>query len=275
MSVEETHRLCDTIHWQGFWYLFAELKMHAKRIVLVRHGESTRNALRFDGRFVADDEELKKPGARADHLVELTDLGRRQASALGRALSECDHDFTTCDAWFDSGYLRACETLDLILDGLGMNRNAGGKRQSHLELRERDFGYAFNMTRAQVGQYFPWYFQYQKEIGKFHERPPGGESLADLFTRVHMFLNSIRRFRDGQNVFIVSHSRVMLAFRYWLEKYQAKDIDELFAEEKRRPEGVTSNCEIHIYDRDHKLRKFVRQKELEEIITTHYNVYVN
>lgn len=222
---------------------------HVKEIVLVRHGQTTRNIVRNVGRFVAHAEELHKAGILPDHLVELTVVGKLQADTIGKILNDSLENPQSFIAYYDSGYQRSKETLDYILRNFGLENDASGYRRSHLDLREREPGHPFNMTITQINRYFPWYQEYEKVMGKFYARPPGGESIADVCSRVHMFLNSLRRAKAGKRVFIVAHGRVMLAFRYWLEKMEVRDIEDYFKREEKEEDKI-GNCQVFIYKRD-------------------------
>src|SRR4051794_16733027 len=82
-------------------------------LVLVRHGESQRNIARKQNRFYLDDESRRAVRGVPDHLIELTEEGRRQAIATGVALREA---YGTFDYVVHSGYARTVQTLDHILE---------------------------------------------------------------------------------------------------------------------------------------------------------------
>lgn len=76
--------------------------------------------------------------------------------------------------------MRAKETLVEILKAWRLFKSTQTKRDSHIDLRERDPGYSFNITVTQVNQYFPWYNEYASIVGRFYERRLGGENIADV-----------------------------------------------------------------------------------------------
>lgn len=226
-----------------------ELRLkHVDEIVLVRHGETDRNTARRIGKFIATSEELHKMGILPDYLVPLNLRGRRQAACLGQIIKKRHPSCLESNIFFDSGYLRTIETLDVILSTWGQESARNPVRESHLELREREGGYPFNMSVTELCRYFPWYLEYASIVGPFFERRPGGESIADVCLRVHMFLNSLRRKRKGQKVFIVTHGGVMLAFRFWLERWSLDKSDGLFTKGNE-----SRNCNVLIYKRDRDL----------------------
>jgi broad specificity phosphatase PhoE len=165
--------------------------------------------------------------------------------------------FKRFDAYFDSGYRRSIETLDLILRALPTRERRQADRCSHLDLRERDTGYPFLMTACEGDTFFPWWREYEEMVGPIYSRPPGGESIADAWQRVHMFLNSMRRSRAGDDVLIVTHGRIMLGFKYWMERHPACDVNRLYKERSR-----IRNCEAWWYRYDIDARRYVHIRRL-------------
>ncbi len=213
---------------------------HVKEIVIVRHGQTLYNVVPRVGRFLASTPALIQVGGLPDHEVPLSDRGEEQARAVGKRVAH----LAPFDVYFDSGYKRSCETLNLLLEAFPESERAASKRRSHLDLREGEPGYLFNMTVTEVNRHFPWYQEYEAVFGKFYATPPGGESIAHVCSRVHMFLVSLRRARAGKRVLIVTHGRVMLCFRYWLEKIPASEVSKLFEDTQ------IGNCDVlrYLYD---------------------------
>jgi broad specificity phosphatase PhoE len=75
------------------------------------------------------------------------------------------------------------------------------------------------MTEAEAEAAFPWLEEYWRTFGGFMARPPGGESLADVVGRVHMFLDVLFRDRIGQKVLVVTHGGTIRCFRFALERW--------------------------------------------------------
>jgi len=216
---------------------------HVHEIILVRHGESAHNIADKAGPFIATTKAIMTMDWQPDHKIPLTEAGRFQATLVGQLLKKHHPAAIDSDIFFDSGYQRAVDTLNTILEQWQIDPKVGTKRRHHLDLREREPGYTFSMSSTQVNQFFPWYEEYATIVGKFYERRPGGESIADVCSRVHMFLNSLRRARQGQRVFIVTHGRVILAFRYWLEKHSAQEATDMVTKDEE-------NCAVRIYRRN-------------------------
>jgi probable phosphoglycerate mutase len=127
----------------------------AKRILLVRHGESVWNA---EGRW---------QGAANPPL---SDAGRAQARALADALRDAGIDSVVA-----SDLDRAGETAQIVADALGLAVPVVDARW-----RERDVGEISGHTRAEIEQKWPGLLERWRR-GEL-ESMPGGES--DITPRV-------------------------------------------------------------------------------------------
>lgn len=200
-------------------------------LVVARHAESTRNVAKAGQLFFPDPEARRGLEGEADHHAGLTDAGREQARALGQRLAD---EFGTFDLVYHSGYRRTRETAALALDAL---RGEAPPVQEHIFLRERDSGYTFNMTTAEVDAAFPWLQEYWHTVGPLFARPPGGESLADVAGRVQLFFESCEQQLAGRRVLLVTHAGVVRMTRFLLEGWTA---DEATARWQREPVGNAS-----------------------------------
>jgi len=130
--------------------------MHRRErsLLLVRHGQSEWNAVkRWQG--IADS--------------PLTDLGRRQAEAIGRELSaDADVHFSTIAA---SDLVRASETAAIIARALGLTNVVSDPR-----LREADAGPWQGMTPREIAEQWPGYLEE-------HRRPVGFETAESVVAR--------------------------------------------------------------------------------------------
>lgn len=243
---------------------------HVDEIIIVRHGQTVRNTVERIGRSISNRDQLSNARIISDREVTLDAIGIKQARCMGKALNLVYQDCRDCTTFFNSGYERTKQTLNLILGELGFQKDFESRIQEQIELREREPGYHFNMTATEINTYFPWYLEYAHTTGPFFERPPGGESIADVCSRVHMFLNSLRRAHARERVFVVAHGGVMLAFRFWLEKHVLSDAEKLFSKEER-----VNNCGILIYQRDHDNRKFNQNRELIKNVTDTFNEFMS
>ncbi len=172
--------------------------------------------------------------------VPLSELGRRQADALGRwfaALSEAERP----EVVLASPYLRARETAARICQEGGVAPGAKGPVIDE-RLREREFGILDRLTTEGVRQLHPDQAEHRALLGKFYHRPPGGESWADVILRLRTALDTISLHHADRRVLIVCHQVVVLCFRYILEEM---DEETVLRVDK---EGDVLNCGVCEYE---------------------------
>jgi broad specificity phosphatase PhoE len=207
-------------------------------LVLVRHGQSQRNVVKKANRFYLDDEARKSVKGVPDHLIELTDEGRRQARVTGNAIRE---QYGVFDYVVHSGYRRTVQTCDEILSAYTEEERSRMPVRHHLFVRERDAGHAYDMTDGEAQAAFPWLNDYWTTFGPFFARPPGGESLADVCERVYAFLQKLARTMAGRRVLVVTHGGTIWCFRYVLERWSYEEAERRFNAESN------PNCAITAY----------------------------
>ncbi len=206
-------------------------------LVLVRHAESTRNQVKKDTVYFADDAARRVLRGTPDHLIELTDAGHEQALQTGRAIRE---RFGAFDCIYTSGYVRTRQTADALLAAYSDEERAGIAMEENFYIRERDPGYTYDMTEAEAMAAFPWLEEYWQTFGAFFSRPPGGESLADLAARVEVFLSALDRERSGQRVLVVAHGGTIRCLRFLLERWDYDKVSQLLRENPPINCGVTT-----------------------------------
>ncbi|MFD8913401.1 histidine phosphatase family protein [Streptomyces sp. NPDC059575] len=162
-----------------------------RRIILVRHGESTGN--------VDDSVYEREP----DHALALTERGRRQAEHTGDRLREIVGDEPV--SVYVSPYRRTHETLDSFhLDPARI------RVREEPRLREQDWGNWQERDDVRLQK------AYRDAYGHFFFRFPQGESGADVYDRVGGFLESLfRSFEEPDhppNVLLVTHGLAMRLF---------------------------------------------------------------
>jgi broad specificity phosphatase PhoE len=172
-------------------------------------------------------------------MTPLTEQGVYQARTTGNYLVT---HFERPDYLYHSGYLRATQTMDEILGTFTEESRSKIKVRMKEFIRERDPGYAYDMTTEEAEASFPWLHEYWQTFGGFFGRPPGGESLSDVSKRVYLFLNMLFRDRAGQKVWVVTHGGTLRAFRFLLEHWT-------YEQALRWPPGQTpKNCGITVYE---------------------------
>jgi broad specificity phosphatase PhoE len=206
-------------------------------LVLVRHAESTRNAAKA-GTFFVSDEQRRTVRGIADVDTPLTEVGWQQAEQTGLALRS---NFPSFDVIFHSGYQRTIQTTEGLLRSFPPEERSIPQRSDVL-LRERDTGYAFDMTQQEAAHAFTWLAEYWKTFGAFFAHPPGGESMAQVCQRVGLFLDRLQRDFAGKKILVVSHGGTIRAFRYWLESWTYEQAAERF-----QHHSGPKNCSITSY----------------------------
>jgi broad specificity phosphatase PhoE len=153
----------------------------AGRLILVRHGESEGNR---DRTFTQSPD------------VPLTPHGREQARATGERIA-AQYQPARIVA---SPYVRARQTAEIISAVLALSV------ELEAAFREQSFGvFAGQPYEAVLGD------AAYHDGPRWQWRPPGGESLTDVYERVAPALDRVTRDAVGQDVIIVSHGGVMLA----------------------------------------------------------------
>jgi broad specificity phosphatase PhoE len=151
--------------------------------------------------------------AQRDMDVPLSELGTTQAEHLGQWFeANPDHATLLC-----SPYRRALHTAPSARAAAGHR----GRVRLDERLREREFGVLDRLTKVGIEARFPEQAAARAFLGKFFHRPPGGESWADVASRVRAVLVDLRLDHPDEDVVIVTHQAVIMLFRYVLE-----DLDE-------------------------------------------------
>ncbi|MFF5253181.1 histidine phosphatase family protein [Streptomyces leeuwenhoekii] len=162
-----------------------------RRIVLVRHGESTGNV------------DASVYEREPDHALALTERGRRQAEEAGRTLRGLFGRERV--SVYVSPYRRTHETLG----ALGLDPALIRVREEP-RLREQDWGNWQDREDVRLQQ------AYRDAYGHFFYRFAQGESGADVYDRVGGFLESLWRSFEAPdhppNVLLVTHGLAMRLF---------------------------------------------------------------
>ena len=159
--------------------------METVEFVVVRHGRTAWNA---SGRYQGHTD------------VELDEVGRAQARAVARDLATTRFDLAVA-----SDLLRARETAKIVLAGHDVTLEADER------LREMRFGAWEGRTWAEIVATTP-------ELRRIDPSPrvltpPGGETFADVVTRVAAAYESLReRVIPGGRVLVVTHAGPLHAF---------------------------------------------------------------
>src|SRR4051794_2227689 len=154
-------------------------------LTLVRHGESLGNIANAEA-YAANADRLDL--SVNDPSVELSDLGVRQARALGTRLGRIE-PASRPTVVVVSSYLRARQTADHLLEAARLDDVV---RATDERLRDREQGILDRLTGRGIRAEFPAEADRRDYLGKFWYRPPGGESWADVALRIRAALRDIR-----------------------------------------------------------------------------------
>ena len=187
------------------------------RLWIVRHGQSAGNVARDLAE--AGDSHLIDIDTR-DADTPLSDLGHRQARALGEWFADMPHNRRP-NVLLTSPLLRAHQTVHAVADSLGIDHDEIGVDE---RLREKEFGVLDRYTVAGIRATFPDLAEQRSLVGKFYFRPPGGESWCDVILRLRSVVEVLRRDHVGDRVLIVGHQVIVNCFRYLLECMDEKQI---------------------------------------------------
>jgi probable phosphoglycerate mutase len=199
--------------------------------MLLRHGQSAANVA-FPA---ADAQGLVESGLTGrDRDVELTDLGRAQAEAVGRWLAALPGDRVP-EIPITSPYLRARETWRIAAEtsGLGLPPATTDER-----LVDRLLGDLEMMTRAAIARDHPDEARFHGAVD-YRWRPPNGESFGDIRVRLRGFLDDINAEHAGRRVVVTAHDAVVLMMRAVVEDLDWDAIDRVSAGNTVRNASIT------------------------------------
>ncbi len=166
------------------------------QLLLVRHGQSTWNA---EGRCQG---QLATAGG-------LTELGMAQARATAEELVKklAASDLPVGDAILASDLLRARQTAEIIADVLDLpiQLDAGLREQHLADLEGKLYTEQFGELTVQATIDELWRDPFR--------RPPGGESIADMYERVQATLTRLAKADPGRVLVVATHGGVVRTAR--------------------------------------------------------------
>ena len=174
------------------------------KLVLVRHGKTEYNSeKRFTG-FIN---------------ISISEEGRGHAQTVGELLKKKGIQF---DAFYTSWLKRAWETLDIVRAELQQMEVPIIK---HPQLNERHYGDLQGKLHSEIADQFleeavmAWRRSYNL-------RPPNGESLKDVVSRVEYYLQDeiLPRVRNGENILICAHGNSNRAIVKFMEDVSNEEI---------------------------------------------------
>jgi alpha-ribazole phosphatase len=148
------------------------------QLCLIRHGQTDWN---IDGRYQGQSD------------VPLNKFGRVQARRLAMHLQ--DHDFS---AIYTSDLGRAMETAEIIAEKLHLLIEPDPRLR---EINQGEWeGQQVEAIRSRYAELWE-----ERTEDPANVRPPGGETVSEVATRVHAALNDIALTHPGDSIMVVSH----------------------------------------------------------------------
>lgn len=194
-------------------------------IKLVRHAQSEANTGEID------------PSQFPDSKIRLTDLGVKQALKAG---SEIGANFLNEAVLYRSPYYRTRETSIGLMIGGGLEHSTK-KWEESISLREIEVGYSQRSTQEELRETMGW----------FYYRFEQGESGADVYERISVFMDEVME-KNPEKVVIVTHG---FTLRIILMKLLALTVEEY--ECLKNPENASVTT---IYTAD-SLESYEKEKE--------------
>ena len=172
-------------------------------IIFVRHGEThdNKNGI-FSGK----------------NNSQLTEGGKSQILETANRLKEMNLKNATI---FSSNLNRTMESSSIIKEILGITKDIIYEKL----LNERDYGILTGEKHKDM----------EKRFGKeqillwrngIKDKPPGGESLLDVVSRVELFYKKYLNHRENEEIIIVTHGNIIRAFLYFLGKSSEEEIEK-------------------------------------------------
>lgn len=202
-----------------------------RELLLVRHGQSLGNV----AAEAAQRDHLERIDVPArDPDVELSDLGREQAAAVGVFLAGLPEGERPGVVW-SSPFVRARTTAEIALEKAGLDLPFRVDER----LRDRDMGITDALTSAGIEAKYPEEVERRRWLGKFYYRPPGGESWADVVARVRVVLTDLASTEKSERVLVAAHDVVLLLFCYVAEGMDEQQVLDRSATNGPRNASVT------------------------------------
>ncbi|MEK7172821.1 MAG: 2,3-bisphosphoglycerate-dependent phosphoglycerate mutase [Patescibacteria group bacterium] len=178
------------------------------KLVLLRHGESVWNR---DNIFTGWTD------------VELSERGVEQAKIAGRILQKNGFVF---DLAFTSVLQRAANTLAIVLKEMGLADVVA--IDSSACLNERHYGALQGINKKEVIEKFGQQ-QTQKWRRGYSDKPPEGESLADVVERVAPYWQEkiAPAILAGKNVLLVAHGNSLRALVKLLDHLSDQEVESV------------------------------------------------
>ena len=185
-----------------------------KNILLIRHGQSEWNKLNLFTGF---------------KNVDLSEQGVEEAIKASENFKELGIKF---DLVYTSVLSRAQKTSEIILKELGQQEDLKKKSKiiEHIALNERDYGDLTGLDKKETADKYGDE-QVHKWRRGYSDRPPGGESLEDVVSRVKIYYDSeiLPQIHSelNSNILIAAHGNSLRALLLVMKVYKIEEINSV------------------------------------------------
>jgi len=185
-----------------------------KNILLIRHGQSEWNKLNLFTGF---------------KNVDLSEQGVEEAIKASENFKELGIKF---DLVYTSILSRAQKTSEIILKELGQQEDLKKKSKiiEHIALNERDYGDLTGLDKKETADKYGDE-QVHKWRRGYSDRPPGGESLEDVVSRVKSYYDSeiLPQIHSelNSNILIAAHGNSLRALLLVMKVYKIEEINSV------------------------------------------------
>lgn len=185
-----------------------------KNILLIRHGQSEWNKLNLFTGF---------------KNVDLSEQGVEEAIKASENFKELGIKF---DLVYTSVLSRAQKTSEIILKELGQQEDLKKKSKiiEHIALNERDYGDLTGLDKKETANKYGDE-QVHKWRRGYSDRPPGGESLEDVVSRVKSYYDSeiLPQIHSelNSNILIAAHGNSLRALLLVMKVYKIEEINSV------------------------------------------------
>ena len=185
-----------------------------KNILLIRHGQSEWNKLNLFTGF---------------KNVDLSEQGVEEAIKASENFKELGIKF---DLVYTSVLSRAQKTSEIILKELGQQEDLKKKSKiiEHIALNERDYGDLTGLDKKETADKYGDE-QVHKWRRGYSDRPPGGESLEDVVSRVKSYYDSeiLPQIHSelNSNILITAHGNSLRALLLVMKVYKIEEINSV------------------------------------------------
>jgi 2,3-bisphosphoglycerate-dependent phosphoglycerate mutase len=199
-----------------------------KNILLIRHGQSEWNKLNLFTGF---------------KNVDLSEQGVEEAIKASENFKELGIKF---DLVYTSVLSRAQRTSEIILKELGQQEDLKKKSKiiEHIALNERDYGDLTGLDKKETADKYGDE-QVHKWRRGYSDRPPGGESLEDVVSRVKSYYDSeiLPQINSelNSNILIAAHGNSLRALLLVMKVYKTEEINSV---------ELSTGVPIHIIYKD-------------------------